>query len=58
MKYKVSWTITGEYEVSSSDLDIEDTDTLEEAKEIIGSDPWEGVEPTDGKLTFTVEEVK
>lgn len=58
MKYKVSWTITGEYEVNSSDLELEDTATVEEAKAVIGDDPWEGVEPTDGKLVFTVEEMK
>lgn len=57
MKFKVKWTVTGEYEVTSQDLDLEEGEGLEKAKEAIADDPYIGIEYETGKLSYEVTEV-
>lgn len=57
MKFKIKWTVTGEYEVTSKDLDLEEGEGLEKAKEVIADDPSLGVEYETGKLSYEVTEV-
>lgn len=42
--YKVEWTVTGSYEISTSDLDLPDEASKEEVKEALMDDPFEGIE--------------
>lgn len=60
MKYKVSYTIVGEYEVDGKDFDFDEgEESLEEVKRAIQDDPFVDCNPvTDGKVTIEVEEVK
>lgn len=58
MKFKVKWTVTGEYEVTSQDLDLsEEEASLDGAKEVIADDPYVGIEYETGKLSYEVTEV-
>lgn len=58
MKYKVSWKIEGSYEITSSDLDLPEDASLEDAKEAIEENPLGCINPEiEGKTTVEVAEV-
>jgi hypothetical protein len=56
-KFKVKWTVTGEYTVTSDDLDLQEGEGLEEATDVIDDNPLEGVELESGKITNEVSEI-
>jgi hypothetical protein len=60
MKYKVKWTISGEYEVTSADLDLDEGSTLSDVKDAILEDPMAGIEEelADKIPTLEITEIK
>lgn len=57
--FKVNWTLTGSYTVTSKDLEMEpeEAEDIDIAEEIIEQDPLVDVNPMDGKLTLEVTKV-